>query len=343
MYCFLRPVICAGAILLTTLLQGNWNVLLANDSAAEVAAGGIQLRKESRISMEKERLTISLKKVTVEYEFLDTTDQDVTREVAFPIPPYIWTPIDPAGTWDFSDFRVWVNGDEIRYQTDARAKHNGTDCTHLLRQMGIDIQNFGNVDKHEGKSQIDTLPDSARRKLISLGLIEEGGNPYWTVILTYHWTQRFPAHKVLHVRHEYRPMVGTEWIEIAKIQQRFKDACIDSALQQTLNTLASQKLQEAKNSLYPTAPAISARWVKYILTTANTWKAPIRHFELIVEEQEPDLNTQPLGKGMCWHGKVERSNTTRLVARKVNFIPTRELAVYYFSDYIEFKGKSISK
>jgi hypothetical protein len=213
----------------------------------------------------------------------------------------------------------------------------------MLRGLGIDIQNFGNVDGAGEKSRIDTLSPRAKEQLVRVGLVDHGGLPYWTVHLTYHWRQQFPAHKIVAVRHEYRPIFGTEWIEIAKIQQRFKDACIDSALQQTLNTLATQKLQEAKKSLYPTAPAISGSWVKYILTTANTWKAPIRHFELIVEGQKPDLTTEPLGIAMCWDGKVERSNKDRLVARKVNFIPTRELAVYYFSGYIEFKGKSISK
>lgn len=56
---------------------------LANDSAASVGVGGIQLTREARISMEKERLTIGRDKVTVEYEFLNQTSQDITTEVAF--------------------------------------------------------------------------------------------------------------------------------------------------------------------------------------------------------------------------------------------------------------------
>jgi hypothetical protein len=47
---------------------------LGNDSAASVAVGGIQLKREARISMEKERLTISSERVTVEYEFLNMFD-----------------------------------------------------------------------------------------------------------------------------------------------------------------------------------------------------------------------------------------------------------------------------
>ena len=38
----------------------------ANDSAASVAVGGVWLIREPRVSMDSERLTISLKKITVE-------------------------------------------------------------------------------------------------------------------------------------------------------------------------------------------------------------------------------------------------------------------------------------
>src|SRR6266700_2081402 len=48
----------------------------ANDGAASLAAGGIQLRKEARISMEKERLSISVRNITVEYEFRNNSKQD---------------------------------------------------------------------------------------------------------------------------------------------------------------------------------------------------------------------------------------------------------------------------
>src|SRR5713226_3227923 len=41
----------------------------ANDAAAGIAAGGIQLRKEINVSLEKENLYISRDKVTVSYIF----------------------------------------------------------------------------------------------------------------------------------------------------------------------------------------------------------------------------------------------------------------------------------
>ena len=74
--------------LAATLMLLSGTLALGNDSAASSGAGGIQLRHEANISMEKERLTISESNVTVEYEFLNDTDKDITTEVAFPIPPY---------------------------------------------------------------------------------------------------------------------------------------------------------------------------------------------------------------------------------------------------------------
>ena len=51
--------------LAVTLMLLSGPLALGNDSAASSAAGGIQLRREANISMEKERLTIGESKVTV--------------------------------------------------------------------------------------------------------------------------------------------------------------------------------------------------------------------------------------------------------------------------------------
>jgi len=50
----------------------------ANDSAASVAVGELIMTSEPSISMESERLTLSLSKITVEYEFLNESDKDIT-------------------------------------------------------------------------------------------------------------------------------------------------------------------------------------------------------------------------------------------------------------------------
>ena len=334
----LRMARSAVGILFAILLLGNCVPLPANDSAAESAAGGIQLRRESRISMEKERLTISLKKVTVEYEFLNTTDRDLTTEIAFPLPLYQFTPEDAGGIREFSDFRVWVDDHEVKYQTEVRAKLRSTDYTNLLRGHGIEIGTFGNFpipDYDASKSQIGAIPKSAQQNLISLGLTDKDGWPHWSVSKTYHWTQLFPSHRILKVRHEYAPGIGFQPEEIDNIRSDFKDVCIAPDLQAKLTAFKAHELQRGRQ-LYPVFTEsnviVEMQWVKYILTTANTWKTPIKGFELVVEEPEGDQAVQFLGVGMCWDGEVRRVDKRHLMAKMANFVPTRELAVYYFHE-----------
>ncbi len=63
------------------------SIAFGNDGSGEaVPSGGLQLRREARISMEKERLIIGMERVAVEYEFLNPTGQDITTEVLFPLP-----------------------------------------------------------------------------------------------------------------------------------------------------------------------------------------------------------------------------------------------------------------
>jgi hypothetical protein len=322
---------CAVRFLFAILVFGSCAILLGNDSAVETGAGGIQLRKEARISMEKERLTISLKKVVVEYEFLNTSDGDITTEVAFPIPPY---KLDPffGGRPDFSSFRVWVDGQELKYHTQVRAEIHGVDYAHLLSSLGISIQDFGhyNVSAAKGKSQMATLAKSEREKLVRLGLIENDGEPDWTTSVTYYWSQRFPAHKTLHVRHEYAPMWGHCPTSEMEFRKMLKEACIDPSLQKRLREFPTQELEKHGGR----QPTREAEWVKYILTTANTWKTPIKDFELVLEEPDPGLrDPQYVGVSVCWEGELRRVDENHLITRKSDFIPKTELVVYYFEDY----------
>jgi len=325
-------------ILPVILLLANCALLEGNDSAAELAAGGIQLRKENRVSMEKERLTISLQKVTVEYEFLNTSQEDVTTEVAFPVPPYAFTPEYAGGIRDFTDFRVWVNGQEVKYKTDVRAKLKGSDYTDLLRSLGIDIQTFAQFptsDYDVSKSQIGKLPEPKQERLSHLGLTRDDGFPMWMVVKTYHWSQEFPARKAVRIRHEYTPGVGFRPQQIATVRTDLGDVCIDATLQQRLSAVVARLREHASKEHVQLAELVEAQWVKYILTTANTWKTPIKNFELVVDKSAELANSRFLGVGMCWAGNLQRVDGQRLVAKKRNFIPSEDLTVYYFYDFGE--------
>src|SRR5665213_560482 len=287
--CILQSTVMRCVLALAIVLSLLPPIASANDAAASTATGGIQLRQEARISMEKELLSISEKKISVEYEFLNETDRDITTEVAFPVPPYDlnWTEAQRSRRID--DFRVWVEGRSLSYRTEAKAMLRGVDNSALLTKMGVDIASFAHFfednDGRRGSRDIQRLPRSQQRELIRLGLIDtEDKLPTWTVFKTYHWQETFPARKLLHVLHEYAPVIGFEQLTAVDLQgkgtPRFanvSNACVDLPLQKKL---VSEIPKE--DGVIPTF------WIDYVLTTANTWKKPIKQFELVVERPQPD-------------------------------------------------------
>ncbi len=233
-------------ILAISLLLSFSAPMGANDAAAETAAGGIQLRHEAHVSMQKERLSIARDKVTVEYEFLNDSDKDVTTEVAFPIPAYKLDPEDAAGKRDFADFRVWVNGATANYQTDVRAMLGHKDVSDILRRYKIDIVSFGNWGEEDDPGplyQVAKLPAPARTNLMELGLIEKDIYPKWQVAKTYYWPQTFPAHQVVRVKHEYKPVVGFQGFKAASIGSELKGACMDPSLEKKLGAAIAAGLK----------------------------------------------------------------------------------------------------
>src|SRR5271169_3230823 len=165
--------------------------LLANDGSAEATpTGGIQLKREARISMEKERLTSSGWLVVVEYEFLSTANKDITTEVAFPVPGYVLGSLfSPSLHGDLENWQVWVEGRELKYQTEVKAVVNGVDQAALLGRLSIDITSFGHFDQQANgriTDDIQRLSKAQQEELTRAGLFENGIVPAWTVLKTYH-------------------------------------------------------------------------------------------------------------------------------------------------------------
>ena len=61
----------------------------ANDSTAEVAAGGLVLLKAESIAMLAEDLFVSATEVRVRYRFFNTSPADIATTVAFPMPELV--------------------------------------------------------------------------------------------------------------------------------------------------------------------------------------------------------------------------------------------------------------
>jgi hypothetical protein len=310
-----------------TLTAGPWPGLApANEGAAEVAVGGIQLRNERRVAMRKERLFISADKVKVEYEFINESTEDVVTEIAFPIPEYGFSPASGPG-YSFADFKATVGGAGILVAREVRAFVGEREVTREVQSAGLEIESLARVwqwvprvepdgRQFEARSleQIPMLPPAQQEQLRAQGIIGNGVNrapswPGWSVRILYHWVQHFPPGQVVRISHSYKPATGDlNHIELPA------DACADAPFRTAL---------EAAHHVTEGSPG-SMRWVKYILTTANTWKTPIQDFELEVEYPEGEFVS------LCWDGKLQRAGPRTFKSVLKDFVPRQELKVYFF-------------
>lgn len=312
------------ALLLSCLLLTSR--ALADDGAASIAAGGLVLMKrEPRITMAKEVLNISESSVDVSYEFRNDSAEDITTEVAFPIPSYgiCCGERDPTKQ-GFDDFKLWVNGEIEKYSTELRATVHGHDVTDQLRALHIDVATFGNYTETEERSiDFDKLTPSQRQRLITQGIAEsrfQRTEALWQVQKKYHWRQVFPAHAVVRIRHTYTPWLGSSnGVESALMQsgkhpaksEKFPAFCATPGLLKQL-----QKHQ------------MSLTFVDFILTSANTWKRPIEDFTLNV-----DRGSRADYISFCWDGPVEKVDARHFTAHTTNLTPSRELRIGFLKNW----------
>jgi hypothetical protein len=340
----------------------------ADDSAASIAAGGLVPRREVRIVMAKEVLRISPDKVVVDYDFRNDTDQDVTTEVAFPVPPYSFEILGPdIAKQSFSDFQLLVNGAPIRYSTEVKATLNGQDVTDTLNKYKIDIRNladpdWNSTDENGGVSFVDfeRLSKSDQKQLEAWGLfdreLETFIEPRWEVHLQYHWRQSFPAHSTVHIRHEYSPVVGSQFmtsspevIQLANRQPYIRgSAKLDTSDRAALNLLTSfcpdaPLLQELGSKIWVESDGrrdvtVAPYWVDFTLTSANTWQRPIKDFTLIVERGKPldgygkPMKNRHMLVSFCspQNAPVEKLDADHFQLHLSNFVPTTELHIGFF-------------
>ncbi len=304
--------------------------LLADDGAASVAAGGlIVMSSEPRITMAKEVLRISPRKVIVNYDFRNDSDRDITTEVAFPIPDYSLAMSDANPAREgFDDFRLWVNDVPARFRISARAYLDGKDYTDLLRSRHIDVVSFGHSTDYYNSEEIEGLTATQLKQLEQIGLVDKKyKQAKWTVKKKYYWLQTFPAHKTVHISHVYSPFLGGESTiqgalgksPDADAVNELKTFCLDTKLQKILQKIADSTDEDS-----------SYTYVDFILTTANTWKKPIEDFTLIVDGPHGN-NAVANYVSFCWDGPIVKTGTNQFTAHAVDFVPKKELRIGFFN------------
>ncbi|HUD23952.1 MAG TPA: DUF4424 family protein [Acidobacteriaceae bacterium] len=333
----MRPL--AVLILVASLASST---ALADDGAASIAAGGIVMTREPRITMAKEVLSISESKVIVDYDFRNDTDTDITTEVAFPIPDYELDmgSISPSDQ-GFDDFKLWVDQKPAHYTIEAKAIVKGQDYGALLRAMGVDVASFGHSKDNDTQPQIQRLSTTQKERLAKLGLIDKidgqfaGAN--WKVRKKYYWSQTFPAHATVHIRHTYTPALGNSNSiaygtllttgKVSKEDYELASVCPTPVLLSALRTDTQQSHH-----------VDGIDYVDFILTTANTWKQPIEDFTLDIERppliRSPNFTATGVNfVSFCWDGPVEKIDSNHFRVHMTNFVPSKELRIGFLQGY----------
>lgn len=307
---------------------------LANDSTAELGAGGLILSRSDVVEMAEEDLFISADEVRVDYVFRNRSDEDVETLVAFPMPeieanPYANVSI-PYDTHDnFLGFEVEVDGSRVEPKLEQRAIALGIDVTDELVSQGVALFPYGN-EAHLALSRLpeEVTSDWRERGIIVIDEYDDGSGwkrvptPYWVLRSTYWWPMVFPAGKEVRVAHRYTPSVGgtvgLSFFYDGKFQGNYQDYklrfCMDEAFERAI-LKASRGAEGGFPPLYETR-------ISYILKTGGNWATgTIGDFTLTVDKEEPKNLVSFCGTG------VRKTGPTTFQMKATDFYPEKDLEI----------------
>jgi Domain of unknown function (DUF4424) len=295
---------------------------LANDSTAELSAGGLQLVRTEAIQLVSEDLFVSADEVRVTYHFLNTADSPITTVVAFPLPPIdavvpeeMNIVLPDSGSPNFVDFVVTVDRAAVTPSVEERVTALGIDRTAALRDLGLPLNPIadGLYDR------LQTLSANDKTELKRLGLVTT--DPYsveatWKLETTFYWEQTFPPGREVVVEHSYKPVVGFSFFGDYVLDDPGYRAkyCIDD----DFDRAARKKLDAVAGTNFP---YLQEKRISYILTTANNWSGPIGTFRLTVDKGDPQALVSFCGTG------VTKVSPTRFEMTATDFVPEKDLEI----------------
>ena len=306
----------------------------ANDSSAELGAGGLVLTQNSDIEMRSEDLYISTEQVRVRYVFFNRASRDVTVHVAFPMPDITGTedPLaipteDPTNILAFS---TRVNGVPVNAQVEQKVFADGKDHTQLLQSLGVPLApHIKSTDERLDRLPPERWTEFERLKLAEITEYDEGKGmqkhlvPRWTLKTTWYWEQTFAANAQTGIEHVYKPATGQsvgtslgapDVVKEDWFRDYQKKYCMDR------DFLGSLSRARARAGMDFGAPYQEHR-ISYILTTGANWAGPIRTFRLVVDKGDPSNLVSFCGQN------VKKISPTQFEIRRENFIPAQDFYV----------------
>ena len=344
----MRLALCLAAL---STLAALTQPAAANDGFGGLTATGLTFGQTDAIQMLEEDLFISIDRIAVDYVFRNTTAQDVTGEVIFPLPPVgvfsQWEAMmnlpEEVTRENLVNFTAVVDGQPVPVTIDriavleegfdqprsnaTRYDTPGRDVTADLARLGLPLT----LDVEAARTALLALPAEQRAEAEALGLASYTGTEgsqddpldvwgNWSIVWRYHWTQTFPAGKDVAVSHEYEnfPPGGLFGWEHppADYQVEMVDTyCIDEGTSKAIaKAVMNPNGDEYGN--YGTSYHIS-----YVLRTANSWAGPIGKFRLTLDKGAAE-NVLSL----CADG-VMKTGPTTFVVEKTDYVPEQDLEI----------------
>ncbi len=317
---------------IAALLLASASYAEANDSMAELKAGGLSFVTSDAVSMEEEDLFISADEVRVKYRFHNNSDADIATLTAFPMPDLeggndMPPPIADTEKDNFMGFSVVQDGQSIEPKLQQRAMVNGVDLSDTLLQWNVPLLPFA----ESTRKALANLNDAQSREAQSLGLIRidsyDAGNgwqseaiPLWTLQTTYWWNTTYPAKSDITVEHRYRPGVGgtvsTIYLQDGKPEGPvFDDYVKRYCINDFFIKLAQKNLRAEMEG---TGTRYYEHWISYILKTGNNWFGPIKSFTLTVDKGAKENFVSFCGEG------VKKIAPTQFQVKYTDFYPDRD-------------------
>jgi hypothetical protein len=322
---------CGLAMTAALLAAGT---ALADDSTAELGAGGLVFTRNTPVRMASEDLYISPVKVRIRFVFANDTAKDVETVVAFPLPDIDTAQFYASGIGAVTDdpvnfvgFKTAIGGKPVAFKVEQRAFVKGKDVTALLVAAGAPV----NPVIGDGFEKLAKLSADAFKRLKAAGVVDgDPGDvvPRWTVRTRFYWTQRFPAHGSVVIDHSYQPVTGGSFFSRENLTGQYGTNevaafCIDAATRARIaaKSDAAKKTNPGNNGL------LSSFWTDYILMTANNWNGPIGRFHLTLDKLKPG-NVLSL----CWKGDLKKTGPTTFESTLTNFSPAQDIRMLVVSD-----------
>jgi len=310
----------------------------ANDSAADLAAGGLVMVKNDAITIQREDLHISPQVVRVRYEMRNNRADAVTLRVAFPMPEI---PVEGILTHRLLPhesrpnpmrFQVRANGDWVTPEVEVRAVlPDGQDIASELRKLGgwsllvfPRMMTAEDGPPEQGASH-DVGPTIIARlkQLNAVETVRDAYFPRWKTWVTFHWQQRFVP-GVTVIEHQYDPVMG--FFPIWPKDDRWHGGLEGPPDQLAKTYCIGGDDDTALRAASDRTGNVYARTLSYILTTGANWAGPIENFNLVIDAAAVPGQRETIRYVLgCAEFPLVRRGPLRLEGSARNYVPKSEL------------------